>query len=131
MTVRNAVEAVVNCSKFQSEALNPDFTRGTLTVSPGDFRIWLRDIGTKVTDVLYDEATNTPSAPGYTPVYYPCCHSSDLIGNSFVDLWGYGTCDFNPYLAVACPRAVRQDQRSRRQWLLTEHGSMGQILRAC
>lgn len=104
---------------------------GSLTVSPGDFRIWLRNIVGKFTDVLDDEATSTPSAPGYTPVDYPCCHSSDLIGNSFIDIGGYGPCYLDPYLAVTCPRAVRLTAWPWRQWLLTEHSSMRQSLRAC
>ena len=101
---------------------------GSLTVRPGDFRIWLCDIGSKFTDVQCRKATIAPSRLVYTPVYYPCCQSSNLVWNSFIGLRSYGTCYFDPYFAVACRRAIRTLKGFRRQRLLTKLGSMWQIM---
>lgn len=84
---------------------------GSLTVCSADFRIWLRDVLSKSADVPCYEATDTHSTAANTLVYYPSCHSSDLVRNSFIEWWSCRTCYFDPYLAVACQIAVRQRTR--------------------
>ena len=87
----------------------------SLTVRFADFRFWLRDICSKVTDVHCREATIALFIDADTLVYYPSSHSSDLIRDSFKDLWSRRTCYFDPYLAVAYPTAIKNVKRFRKQ----------------
>lgn len=84
------------------------FTPRLLTVCFSDFRVWLGDVLGNFADVPCCEATDAQSTGADTPVYYPSCHSSDLVRDSFIDLWSYRTGYFDPYLAVACQIAVRE-----------------------
>ena len=86
---------------------------GSLTVRPADFRTWLLDIGSKFADTHSCEAAKASSSAAGTLVYYPSHHSSDLIWNSFIDLWGYWACYFDPYLAITCPTAIRKGKGSK------------------
>lgn len=81
---------------------------GSLTVTSANLCIRLGDIGSKFADVFCREATIASSATADTLIYYPSGHSSDLIRNNFVDLWGCRTCYFDPYVAVTCPKAIRR-----------------------
>lgn len=103
---------------------------GSLTVRSADLRIRLRDICSKVADVHCREATIAFFIDADTLVYYPSCESSDLIRDSFKDLWSRRTCYFDPYLAVAYPTAIKKVKRFRKQWLLTKNSSIWQGSRA-
>lgn len=94
--------------KLSLEVGVQDSVHGSLTIRVAQFHIWLRDIRSEFADILCREATIASSTDVDTFVYYPSCHSSNFVRNCFIDLWGYRTCYFDPYLAIACARAVKK-----------------------